>query len=44
MLSPRDRQLLRFLYLHPKPGDKETKVRLAFDRYWLTALPAPVID
>ena len=33
-LSPRDKMLLRFLYLHLKPGDGEEEVRRAFDQHW----------
>jgi len=33
-LSARDRKLLRFLYLHLKPGDGEEEVRRAFEKYW----------
>ena len=33
-LSPRDKKLLRFLYLHLKPGDGEEEVRKAFDQHW----------
>lgn len=35
-LSPHDKKLLRFLYTHLKPGDREPEVRAAFDRYWDT--------
>ena len=35
-LSPHDKKLLRFLYTHLKPGDRESEVRAAFDKYWDT--------
>jgi len=34
ILSPRDKKLLRFLYLHLNPGDGEEEVRRAFEKYW----------
>ena len=35
-LSRRDKKLLRFLYIHLKPGDREPQVRAAFDKHWDT--------
>lgn len=34
VLSNRDKKLLRFLYTHLKPGDREPEVRAAFDKHW----------
>jgi hypothetical protein len=33
-LSPIDKKLLRFLYLHLKPGDDERTVRQAYEKHW----------
>ncbi|MDP6121304.1 MAG: DUF2927 domain-containing protein [Rhodospirillales bacterium] len=35
-LSPLDKKLLRFLYTHLNPGDREEDVRRAFEKYWDT--------
>ncbi len=33
-LAPMDRELLRFLYTHLRPGDDAEAVRRAFEQHW----------
>lgn len=40
-LSPRDQQLLRFLYLHLKPGDNEARVREMIETHWKSVPASP---